>query len=58
MAMPALMPVNEYLRTTDRPDRDYIDGELKERNVGETPHSAAMGMIATIFYEHLHAFMS
>ena len=25
-----LIPVSEYLNTTYRPDRDYIDGEVKE----------------------------
>lgn len=39
MGTAALIPVEEYLRTTYRPDRDYIDGELLERNVGEQDHS-------------------
>lgn len=34
-----LVPVEEYLRTTYRPDRDYVDGEVLERNVGERDHS-------------------
>jgi Uma2 family endonuclease len=31
--------VSEYLNTSYRPDCDYIDGELLERNVGEWDHS-------------------
>jgi len=32
--------LNEYLHTCYRPDCDWIDGEVKERNVGEGQHSA------------------
>jgi Uma2 family endonuclease len=32
--------LNEYLTTDYEPDCDYVDGELEERNVGETEHSA------------------
>ncbi|HZL25027.1 MAG TPA: Uma2 family endonuclease [Acidobacteriaceae bacterium] len=49
MATAALIPVSEYLRTTYRPDRDYIDGELKERNVGEQPHGDIQIILGTIF---------
>ncbi len=34
-----LVPLEEYLRTTYRPDRDYVDGEVLERNMGERDHS-------------------
>jgi Uma2 family endonuclease len=34
----AQVSVSEYLATTYRPDREYIDGELVERNVGEKGH--------------------
>ncbi len=33
------IPVSEYLETVYRPDREYIDGMLLERNVGEWSHS-------------------
>ena len=52
MATPVLIPVNEYLSTTYRPDRDYLDGELKERNVGEQPHAHVQGIIYAIFYNN------
>jgi len=51
MASSVLVPVREYLQTTYRPDRDYIDGELKERNVGEQPHAHLQGIISGIFRE-------
>jgi Uma2 family endonuclease len=35
----ALIPVEEYLRTTYWPDCDYVDGEVLERNLGERDHS-------------------
>jgi Uma2 family endonuclease len=39
--MPALTGVslNEYLETSYRPDCDYLEGDLLERNVGEWDHS-------------------
>ncbi len=45
-----LIPVSEYLQTTYRPDRDYVDGELKERNAGEQPHAYLQTIIASIFH--------
>jgi Uma2 family endonuclease len=33
------VPLSEYLASVYRPDREYIDGELLERNVGELDHS-------------------
>lgn len=36
----ALMSVDEYLRTSfDGADREYVDGEVVERNMGELPHA-------------------
>ena len=34
-----LVPLESYLATNYRPDCDWIDGELKARNMGEKPHS-------------------
>jgi Uma2 family endonuclease len=36
---PVHIPVEEYLRTVYRPDCDYVDGEVLERNMGEKPHA-------------------
>lgn len=38
MAVGVLVPVGEYLSRTYRPDCDYIEGEVRERNMGEQPH--------------------
>ncbi len=38
MATSSLVPVQEYLATTYRPDCDYVDGEVQERNLGELDH--------------------
>jgi Uma2 family endonuclease len=34
-----MISVDEYLRTAYRPDCDYVDGEVLERNVGEKDYS-------------------
>jgi Uma2 family endonuclease len=34
------------------PDCDYVDGELKERNLGEQPHAHIQGIITAIFYNN------
>ena len=39
MPATALVPLSDYLETSYRPDCDYLDGELLERNVGEWDHS-------------------
>ena len=37
--MASAVSLDEYLNTSYRPDCDYLDGELLERNVGEWDHS-------------------
>ena len=39
MATGTLIPLSRYLGHSYRPDCDYIDGELQERNLGELDHS-------------------
>ena len=40
LAARVLMTVEEYFRTPfDGADRDYVDGEVLERNMGELPHA-------------------
>lgn len=39
MATATLISVEEYLATSYEPDREYIDGQLVERNLGEYDHS-------------------
>ena len=53
---PVLMPVEEYLRTVFRPDCDYVDGEIVERNMGEKPHARLQKIFLRILekYETSH----
>jgi Uma2 family endonuclease len=37
--------VEEYLHTTYRPDCDYIDGAIVERNLGQHDHARLQGLI-------------
>jgi Uma2 family endonuclease len=47
MATGALVSVEEYLSTSYRPDREYIDGVVLERNLGEDDHSSLQGALTT-----------
>ena len=46
MSTTTTLPLTAYLKTSYRPDREYIDGELLERNVGEWEHSDLQTAIA------------
>jgi Uma2 family endonuclease len=46
---PALLSIDEYLRTSYHPDADYVDGEIEERNLGEYEHGRLQGMIGALF---------
>lgn len=46
------VPLEEYLETSYRPDRDWIDGKLKERNVGEGSHAVVQLFFLGFFLEH------
>jgi Uma2 family endonuclease len=43
MGTATLVPVEEYLNTSYDPDREYVDGEVVERNLGEKTHSTIQG---------------
>lgn len=43
------VPVDEYLSKTSRPDREYIDGVLVERNVGTRAHSLLQSLLVLHF---------
>ena len=38
--MEQLCPIELYLRTSYHPDREYVDGRIVERNLGEKTHSS------------------
>jgi len=51
--MPAVVTsLAEYLATTYHPDRDYVDGEVQERNFGEFDHAAMQAFLASWFFQH------
>ena len=52
MASATLIPLSEYLKTSYRPDCDYIDGELKDRNLGEQPHGRVQAIVAFLFEQN------
>ena len=44
--------VEEYLHTAYRPDVEYVDGEIQERNVGEIEHARMIKAVLTWFIQH------
>src|SRR5580658_3603565 len=45
MSVATAVPLSEYLTTSYRPDCDYLEGELLERNVGEWDHARLQGLL-------------
>lgn len=45
MTTATLTPVAEYLSTSYRPDREFLDGIISERNVGEFDHSRLQSLL-------------
>ncbi len=52
MASAIQIPISEYLETTYRPDCEYIDGEVQERNVGKWMHARVQWLLAGWFGKH------
>jgi Uma2 family endonuclease len=50
MSTGTLISVEEYLATSYGPDRDYVDGHVIERNLGEFDHSTWQTAIAAYFW--------
>jgi Uma2 family endonuclease len=58
MAVATLVPLEEYLSTSYDPDREYVEGRLVERNVGEYNHSFLQGIImVALRAQQLRAYM-
>ncbi len=51
MATATQVPLETYLHTAYSPDCDYVDGEVRERNVGEREHSRAMVELASRIWD-------
>jgi Uma2 family endonuclease len=45
VALAELVSIDEYLSTSYRPDRDWVEGQLIERKVGEYDHSNLQGAL-------------
>jgi Uma2 family endonuclease len=52
MATALPIPLHEYLATNYRPDCEYVDGEIKERNVGKWEHARVQWLLALWFGTH------
>lgn len=53
MSTKSLMSVEEYLHTTfDGADREYLDGKVVERNMGNKSHGRIQLVIASLLRQH------
>ena len=44
-----LVSIEEYLHSGFQPDREYVDGEIQERNLGEKDHSGVQKRVIGFF---------
>ncbi len=56
MATSVMIPIAEYLATSYRPDREYIDGEIVERNMGSWEHGRVQMLLAAWFVQNEPSF--
>jgi len=56
MAARTLVPVELYLTSVYRPDCDYVDGEVLERNLGEREHSFIQAALVSYFFTRRKAW--
>ena len=49
MGVGTLVSVEEYLKTVYRPDCDYVDGVVEERNLGEFDHAYVTAKLSAYF---------
>lgn len=49
MATTTQVPLETYLHTDYQPDREYVDGEIRERNLGEKEHARLQKLILLFF---------
>ncbi|HUA97956.1 MAG TPA: Uma2 family endonuclease [Terracidiphilus sp.] len=52
MATATHISIGEYLRTTYRPDCEYVDGEVRERKVGKWEQARVQWLLAAWFFAH------
>jgi Uma2 family endonuclease len=56
MATSVLPSIEEYLETSYCPDREYIDGDLLERNVGSWEHGRVQAWLSWWFMQNENAW--
>jgi Uma2 family endonuclease len=56
MAAVLHIPLHEYLDTDYRPDREYVDGEIRERNAGKWEHARLQLVLGAWFFMHEKAW--
>jgi Uma2 family endonuclease len=56
MATRSLVSVDEYLSTSYRPDCDYVDGVVLERNLGEYDHAELQGQVFAYYHARRKAW--
>lgn len=49
MATSTRLSLLEYMKTNYRPDREFVDGELRERNVGQWEPARLQALLASWF---------
>ena len=45
-----LWTVQDYLRASWHPDREFVDGRIEERNLGEIEHSILQRFFTVLFF--------
>src|SRR5450631_2174765 len=56
MPQALFISLDEYLRTSYRPDCDFIDGEVQERNLGERNHSTLQLALGFVFKQNRYVW--
>jgi Uma2 family endonuclease len=52
MATALNISLDEYLGSSYRPDREYVDGDIRERNAGKWEHARVQWLLALWFGTH------
>ncbi len=52
MATVSRVRLEEYLDLSFRPDREFVDGEIRERNLGKWEHARVQALLAAWFVNH------
>ena len=52
MATATIVSLGEYLQTSYRPDREYVDGELRKRHVGKWDHARVQSLLVRFIGNH------